>query len=126
MSALLELTGLEVEIEGLPILRGVDLEVMSGEILGVVGETGAGKSMTAPAILDLLPGAATLSFQTCSFGGEDFTAVGERRAAREHKIGFVPQRPRGGLNPVFRVGHQLSDALRRLQGMGRKEAKKSR
>ena len=55
MSALLEVRGLEVGIGGLPILRGVDMEVRPGEILGVVGETGAGKSMTARSVLDLLP-----------------------------------------------------------------------
>ena len=123
MRALLELTGLEVEIEGLPILRGVDLEVRPGEILGVVGETGAGKSMTARSILDLLPAAATVSFQSCTFGGQDFTPAKARQQARGHRIGFVPQRPRGSLNPVFRVGTQLYDTLRRLRPLGRKEAK---
>ena len=123
MRALLELTGLEVEIEGLPILRGVDLEVRPGEILGVVGETGAGKSMTARSILDLLPTAATVSFDRCTFDGEDFIPVRARQQARGHRIGFVPQRPRGSLNPVFRVGKQLVDTLRRLRGMTRREAK---
>ena len=123
MRALLELTGLEVEIEGLPILRGVDLQVRPGEILGVVGETGAGKSMTARAILDLLPSAATVSFRTCTFGGADFIPAKARQQARGHRIGFVPQRPRGSLNPVFRVGKQLVDTLRRLRGMARREAK---
>ncbi len=123
MRALLELTGLEVEIEGLPILRGVDLQVRPGEILGVVGETGAGKSMTARAILDLLPSAATVSFRTCTFSGADFIPARARQQARGHRIGFVPQRPRGSLNPVFRVGKQLVDTLRRLRGMARREAK---
>ena len=124
MSALLELRGLEVEIQGLPILRGVDIEVMPGEILGVVGETGAGKSMTARAVLDLLPAGSAVSFRSCSFGGQDFIPVKARQEARGHRIGFVPQRPRGSLNPVFRVGRQLSDALRRLRGLGRRAAKK--
>ena len=123
MRALLELTGLEVEIEGLEILRGVDMEVRQGEILGVVGETGAGKSMTARSILDLLPAAATVSFETCTFDGEDFIPARARQLARGHRIGFVPQRPRGSLNPVFRVGKQIVDTLRRLRGMTRKQAK---
>ena len=123
MSALLEITGLEVDISGLPILRGVDLQVRQGEILGVVGETGAGKSMTARAILDLLPSGATVSFQNCTLDGQDFTPAKARQQARGHRIGFVPQHPRGSLNPVFRVGTQLADTLRRLRNMGRKEAK---
>ncbi|MXX44585.1 MAG: ABC transporter ATP-binding protein [Acidimicrobiia bacterium] len=123
MSAILELRGLEVEIEGLPILRGVDLEVRPGEILGVVGETGAGKSMTARAILDLLPAAATVSFEECTFGGTDFIPPRARQLARGHQIGFVPQRPRGSLNPVFRVGKQIVDTLRRLRGMARTQAR---
>ncbi len=117
MTPLLELSGLEVDIQGIPILRGVDMEVRPGEILGVVGETGAGKSMTARSILDLLPAAATVSFDSCTFGGQDFIPPKARQEARGHRIGFVPQRPRGSLNPVFRVGHQLSDTLRRLRNM---------
>lgn len=123
MSALLEVRGLEVEIQGLSILRGVDMEVSPGEILGVVGETGAGKSMTARSILDLLPARAGVSFASCRFDGEDFIPVKARRQARGRRIGFVPQRPRGSLNPVFRVGRQLSGALRRLRGLGRREAR---
>ena len=123
MSALLEVRGLEVGIGGLPILRGVDMEVRPGEILGVVGETGAGKSMTARSVLDLLPAAATVDFASCTFAGHDFIPPKARQEARGHRIGFVPQRPRGSLNPVFRVGNQLSATLRRLRDMGRREAK---
>ena len=123
MSALLEVRGLEVGIGGLPILRGVDMEVRPGEILGVVGETGAGKSMTARSVLDLLPTAATVNFASCTFAGQDFIPPKARQEARGHRIGFVPQRPRGSLNPVFRVGNQLSATLRRLRDMGRREAK---
>lgn len=125
MSALLEVRGLEVGIQGLPILRGVDMEVRPGEILGVVGETGAGKSMTARSVLDLLPAAASVSFETCTFAGRDFISSKARQAARGSRIGFVPQRPRGSLNPVFRVGYQLSDTLRRLRGSGRREARRA-
>ncbi len=124
MSALLELRGLEVSIKGVPILRGVDLEVAAGEVLGVVGETGAGKSMTARAVLDLMPAQTSTSFRRCTFAGQEFTSPRARHAARGRRIGFVPQRPRGSLNPVFRVGHQLSDALRRLRNLDRREAKK--
>jgi len=123
MSALLEVRGLEVGIDDLPILRGVDMEVYPGEILGVVGETGAGKSMTARSVLDLLPASATVTFASCVFSGQDFTPAKARQEARGHRIGFVPQRPRGSLNPVFRVGNQLASTLRRLRGMGRREAK---
>lgn len=123
MTALLEFSGLQVDIGGLPILRGVDIEVRQGEILGVVGETGAGKSMTARSILDLLPSKSTVSFQTCTFAGQDFTPARARQQARGHRIGFIPQRPRGSLNPVFRVGSQLYDTLRRLRDMNRREAK---
>lgn len=123
MTALLEVSDLQVDIEGLHILRGVDISVGKGEILGVVGETGAGKSMTARAVLDLLPAKATVSFGSCTFGGQDFIPVKARQAARGHRIGFVPQRPRGSLNPVFRVGSQLSDTLRRLLGLNRKDSR---
>ena len=123
MTALLEVRGLEVAIDGLPILRGVDMEVRPGEILGVVGETGAGKSMTARSVLDLLPTAATVDFESCTFDGQDFIPPKARQEARGRRIGFVPQRPRGSLNPVFRVGNQLSATLRRLRDLGRREAR---
>ncbi len=123
MTTLLELRGLEVEIQGLSILRGVDMDVGPGEILGVVGETGAGKSMTARSILDLLPSAATVAFDSCTFDGQDFIPSKARQEARGRRIGFVPQRPRGSLNPVFRVGRQLGDTLRRLRNMSRTQAR---
>jgi len=123
---LLEVAGLELSFvrpDGdLPILRGVDLNVARGEILGLVGETGAGKSMTARAVLDLLDASARLRLGRYAFDGIDVREPGSVEPLRGHRIGFVPQHPRGSLNPVFSVGTQLTDTIRRLNGGGKKNA----
>jgi oligopeptide/dipeptide ABC transporter ATP-binding protein len=125
-SPLLAISGLRVEFPGphgsLQVLRGVDLEVRRGEILGLVGETGAGKSMTARALLGLVDPRARVETRTHAFNGEDVTSPSRLAKLRGHRIGFVPQNPRGSLNPVFTVGDQLTDAVRRLRGIGGRAA----
>ena len=90
------------------VLNGVDLDVGAGRIAGLIGETGAGKSMTAMATIGLLPPLALASGEI-RFGGSDLLAL--RGAAldkvRGARIGFVAQNPRAALEPVTRVGDQL-------------------
>jgi peptide/nickel transport system ATP-binding protein len=95
------------------VLNGVDLDVGPGRIVGLIGETGAGKSMTATATIGLLPPSAELSGQIV-FEGTDLlglrgTALDKVRGAR---IGFVAQNPRAALEPVTRVGDQLVRLIR--------------
>ena len=90
------------------VLNGVELEVGSGRIVGLIGETGAGKSMTATATIGLLPPSAEVQGQIM-FEGVDLlslqgAALDKVRGAR---IGFVAQNPRAALEPVTRVGDQL-------------------
>lgn len=95
------------------VLNGVDLDVGPGRIVGLIGETGAGKSMTATATIGLLPPSAELSGQIV-FEGTDL--LGLRGAAldkvRGARIGFVAQNPRAALEPVTRVGDQLVRLIR--------------
>ena len=105
------------------ILRGVDIEVMRREIHGLVGETGAGKSMTARALLGLLPAGVTGQFDTYRFDGVDVSNPEKLSNLLGRRIGFVPQNPRASLNPVFTIADQLTDAVRRLRGLRGKEAK---
>lgn len=107
----------------LPILRGVDLSVRRGEILGIVGETGAGKSMTARAMLGLAGPQVAVSWDTYSFDGREIESRDEFAGLRGKRIGFVPQHPRGSLNPVFSVGDQLEDAVKRLAGVRGRSAR---
>ena len=124
---LVEILDLRVEFPGrggtLPVLRGVDLVVRRGEILGLVGETGAGKSMTARALLGLLDPNARMRVGAYQFDGEDVTDPVKIASMRGHRIGFIPQHPRGSLNPVFTVGDQVTDAVRRLRGLRGGEAR---
>jgi peptide/nickel transport system ATP-binding protein len=118
---LVEVTGLRVEFPTdrgpLHVLRGVDMTVRRSEILGVVGETGAGKSMTARALLGLTDSHAVVQMDSYRFDGRDLTTRGQIQTLRGRRIGFIPQHPRGSLNPVFTIGDQLTDAVRRLRNL---------
>ncbi len=111
---LLSVTGLEVRFGDDPAVRGVDLEVGAGQIVAIVGESGSGKSTTAAAILGLLPPGGRITSGRIEFDGTDLTAGTARqlRAVRGRGIGYVPQDPMTNLNPVWRVGFQVREALR--------------
>jgi peptide/nickel transport system ATP-binding protein len=111
---LLSVTGLEVRFGDDPVLRGVDLEVAAGQIVAIVGESGSGKSTTAAAILGLLPPGGRITAGRIEFDGADLTAGTARqlRAVRGRGIGYVPQDPMTNLNPVWRIGFQVREALR--------------
>ena len=111
-------TALAFEARGLAVgfpggvlaLRGVDLEVSTGEIVGVVGESGSGKSVLGLAALGLLSGDARVSGQALLSGTDMVTASGEqRRLARRSHAGAVFQDPMTSLNPTKRVGAQLME-----------------
>jgi peptide/nickel transport system ATP-binding protein len=127
MTALLELHGLTVEFgeraHRTRVLRGVNLSVDRGEMMGIVGETGAGKSMTVRALLGLVDPRARVAMQSYTFDGEDVSRADRLATLRGSRIGFVPQNPRASLNPVFSVGDQLVDALRRLRRLDTRDAK---
>ncbi|SHN29392.1 dipeptide ABC transporter ATP-binding protein [Actinacidiphila paucisporea] len=97
----------------LAAVRGVSLSVAAGETVAVVGESGSGKSTTAHAVLGLLPEAARIGGGRITFDGRELTGLGERRrrALRGRDIALVPQDPGTALNPVWRVGRQVAEAL---------------
>ena len=114
-SPLLSAAGLEVRFgDDAPAVRGVDLEVRSGQTVAIVGESGSGKSTTAAAILGLLPPGGRITAGRIVFDGVDLTAAGRRqlRSIRGTGIGYVPQDPMTNLNPVWKVGFQVQEALR--------------
>src|SRR6185437_4183979 len=124
---LLEVDALRVELpasEG-PVraVDGVSFTVGAGEVLGVVGQSGSGKSMTALALVGLLPEAARVSGRVV-FEGEDLSAAGEARRARVRgdRIALVFQDALAALNPYLTVGEQLAEVLRTHRGAGRREA----
>jgi peptide/nickel transport system ATP-binding protein len=111
---LLNVTGLEVRFGDAPAVRGVDLAVRAGQTVAIVGESGSGKSTTAAAILGLLPPGGRITAGRIEFDGVDLTSAGRRqlRAIRGSGIGYVPQDPMTNLNPVWRIGFQVREALR--------------
>jgi oligopeptide/dipeptide ABC transporter ATP-binding protein len=119
MTAILEVRELRLAIktdEGLAkILDHIDFALESGRILGIVGESGCGKSTVARAILGILPTGARIEAGTIRFDGEDLLALGEHvlnTRIRGSLIGFIPQDPYLALNPVFKVGTQLLEIMR--------------
>ncbi len=116
---LLSVEGLEVRFGAdEPAVCGVDLTVPRGHTVAIVGESGSGKSTTAAAILGLLPPGGRITAGRVVFDGLDITSFGSRadrkllRSIRGRRIGYVPQDPMTNLNPVWKVGFQISEALR--------------
>ena len=112
---LLSVEGLEVRFgDDQPVVRGVDLSVRRGQTVAVVGESGSGKSTTAAAILGLLSPGGRITAGRIMFDGRDITGADRRvmRSIRGREIGYVPQDPMSNLNPVWKVGFQVGEALR--------------
>jgi peptide/nickel transport system ATP-binding protein len=116
---LLSVQGLEVRFGNhAPAVCGVDLTVRRGQTVAVVGESGSGKSTTAAAILGLLPPEGRITAGHIVFDGSDITRAvvsADRRVLRSIRgrcIGYVPQDPMTNLNPVWKVGFQVREALR--------------
>jgi len=114
---LIELSGLRVAFGAVPAIHGIDLLIGRGEAVGMVGESGCGKSVTWLAALGLLPVYARVSGQVL-LDGRDL--IGATPAAladiRGGRIGLIFQDPVSALNPVHRVGAQVGEALRRHRG----------
>ena len=107
-----------------PILRGVSLDIAPGEVHGLVGESGAGKTMIGKAVLGIQPSRARISGGSVLFEGRDVTDLPERerRALMGRGMGLIPQDPMTSLNPAHRIGAQIADVLRLHLGMDRPAA----
>jgi peptide/nickel transport system ATP-binding protein len=104
---------------------GLSFEVGPGETLGIVGESGCGKSVTALSVLRLLPPRIGRTVAgSVRFDGTNLLALSEAdmRDIRGNRIAMIFQEPMTSLNPVLTVGHQIAEALRVHKGMGREEA----
>ena len=101
---------------------GIDFEILGGETLGVVGESGCGKSMTALSIMRLFPSPpGRIAGGKIWFKGRELTALTARemRAIRGCEIGMIFQEPMTSLNPVYSVGDQIVEAIRLHQDLSR-------
>jgi len=104
---------------------GLDLELKEGGTLGVVGESGCGKSVTALSVMRLIPDPpGKITQGEILFGGTNLLDLSEAemRKIRGRSISMIFQEPMTSLNPVFQIGDQISEVLRLHEGMSRKEA----
>lgn len=110
-----------------PAVRGVSF-AMGRERLALVGESGSGKSVTARAVLGLLPAAARVTAHRLTFAGADLLAMSteRRRALLGRRLGLVMQDPRHSLNPVMTIGRQILESCRVAGLTGRAAAERAR
>ena len=108
------------------VVRGVSLQVREGEIFGLLGESGSGKSMTVQAINGLLPSAARVVGGSVKFAGEELIGASVKRLAQIHGagIGMVFQDSLTALNPVMRIGRQVAEPLLLHGKAGNRDAKR--
>ena len=125
------MTGPILEIAGLTVRYGarlatwaVDLRLGPGEVLGLVGESGAGKSTVGRAVVRLLPESGRIQDGAIRLRGRELLGLSETdmRRLRGAEVALIPQDPLSALNPAFRIGLQATDALRIHRGLSRRAA----
>jgi len=129
---LLEIRGLEVSFTTsageVKAVRGADLTVYPGQAVAIVGESGSGKSTLAHSVIDLLPGTGKITGGSIKFDGREIVGLpaSEIEQIRGREIGLVPQDPMSNLNPVWRIGTQVEEALKANGFQGSRAERKER
>ena len=127
--SLLDVAGLRVRLAtpngAVTVVDGVDYSVESGEVFGVAGESGSGKTMSMLALLGLLPEGAVVD-GTATFAGRDLLRMPrrERRDILGREIGMVFQDPMTSLHPMLSIGRQLTEHVEHHLNVGRRDAEK--
>ncbi|MNH99545.1 Oligopeptide transport ATP-binding protein OppD [compost metagenome] len=105
-------------------VRGVSFHIDTGETVGIVGESGSGKSVTAKAIMSLITPPGRITAGNIRFRGESLTGLSEKewRSLRGNRIAMVFQDPMTSLNPVKKIGQQLTEVIRRHRGLNKEAA----
>jgi peptide/nickel transport system ATP-binding protein len=130
MSRILEVSDLNVTLAlaagTLRAVRAVSFEIEESEILGVVGESGCGKSLTALAVMDLLPARTERRVARLAFAGQDIAGLSSRQMSdlRGNRMSMIFQEPMTSLNPVYTIGDQLEEVYRRHRGRARGDARR--
>jgi peptide/nickel transport system ATP-binding protein len=121
---ILDINSLYLDIRQ-PILRGISLQIKEGEVHGLVGESGAGKTMVGKCVLGLLPDHARITHGFINFNGSELLKIraAERRELLGRDITLIPQNPMTALNPVKRIEPQITDVLQLHLGMTSTAAK---
>ena len=127
---LLEVTDLHVQLPTrrgwAPVLRGISFTLERGDTLGLIGESGSGKSMVALALMGLLPDGARTS-GSIRLNGQELLGLPDAALChiRGQRIGMVFQEPMTALNPLHRIGHQVAEPLRLHQGLSARAAQQA-
>ena len=119
-AAVLEVDNLSVSLSGTRIVDGLSFSLNTGETLAIVGESGCGKSVTALALMGLIPrGPGNRIDGSIRFEGRELLGLGGRALAdlRGNRIAMIFQEPMTALNPVFRIGDQLTETILRHRGL---------
>jgi oligopeptide/dipeptide ABC transporter ATP-binding protein len=123
MTALLEVADLIIRYDTLQAVRGASLVARAGEVIGIVGEPGCGKSTLAAALIALPQPGARITGGAVRLHGRDLTAMTEeeKRAVRGRHIAMIFQDPMTSFNPVLTIGEQLVDFQGQREGLSRAE-----
>ncbi|PCH80895.1 MAG: peptide ABC transporter ATP-binding protein [Hyphomicrobiales bacterium] len=124
--ALLEVKNLSIQIGNRPVVQNVSFALQPGDTLGIVGESGCGKSITSLAIMGLLQETVVrITAGEILFEGRDLLSLDarNRRALMGSEIAMIFQEPMTSLNPVYRVGDQVIEAVRQHRTCSKKEAR---
>ena len=120
----LDVSGLTVRIGGRVVVDGLSFSVDSGERLGLIGESGSGKSLTVLSVIGLTPDEATVT-GSIRLDGRELLGLPERELARVRgaQIGMVFQDPLSALNPLHTIGRQIAEPLRLHGSVSKREAR---
>ncbi len=107
-------------------VRGVSFDLKRGETVAIVGESGSGKSVCTKAIMGILPHNAAIDEGSIRYDGMDLTKIDEKEfhKIRGRRIGLIFQDPLSALNPIMKIGNQITEVLRKQKHISKAEAKK--
>jgi peptide/nickel transport system ATP-binding protein/peptide/nickel transport system permease protein len=126
-TAVLQVSGLSVGVNDGPILvSGVSFTLQPGQVLGLVGESGCGKTMTARSLMGLLPPGVSISGGSIQWQGRELVGLSEKEltAIRGREIAMISQEPMVALDPMFSIAYQLTQPIRRFGKVGGGEAER--